>query len=228
MIDMATYGYCRVSTLDQEDNQSLPEQERKVRAIADYHGVALDALVSEPGVSGSVPFAKRDAGGELFARLVKGDTLIVSKLDRAFRDAEDALATSRILREKGVRLIVADIGVDAVTDNGTGKLFFTILAAMAEFDRFRIKERTEEGRRAKKAQGGHVGGVVPFGYRKEGTGKAAKLIEVEAEQLAIEHIRTLGQSKVSSRKISQSVMTHYGLRVSHVAVCRILKKDNHV
>lgn len=225
---MSTFGYCRVSTLDQEDNQSLPEQERKVRAIADYHGVVLNELVSEPGVSGSVPFAKRQAGGVLFAKLQRGDTLIVSKLDRAFRDAEDALATSRGLRERGVKLIVADIGVDAVTDNGTGKLFFTILAAMAEFDRFRIKERTEEGRRAKRAQGGHVGGVVPFGYRKEGAGKSARLIEVEGEQLAIQHIRSQGAAGVSSRKISQSVMQHYGMKVSHVAVCRILKiKDEH-
>lgn len=225
---MSTYGYCRVSTLDQEDNQSLPEQERKVRAIADYHGVVMDQLVSEPGVSGSVPFARRQAGGELFGKLRAGDTLIVSKLDRAFRDAEDALATSRVLREKGVKLIVADIGVDPVTDNGIGKLFFTILAAMAEFERFRIRERTDEGRKAKRAQGGHVGGVVPFGYRKEGTGKAAKLIEVEAEQLAIQHIRAQGAAGISSRKIAQSVQTYYGLKVSHVAVCRILKKDAHV
>lgn len=225
---MSTYGYCRVSTLDQEDNQSLPEQERKVRAIADYHGVVMDELVSEPGVSGSVPFARRQAGGELFGKLRAGDTLIVSKLDRAFRDAEDALATSRVLREKGVKLIVADIGVDPVTDNGIGKLFFTILAAMAEFERFRIRERTDEGRKAKRAQGGHVGGVVPFGYRKEGTGKAAKLIEVEAEQLAIQHIRAQGAAGISSRKIAQSVQTYYGLKVSHVAVCRILKKDAHV
>lgn len=225
---MGTYGYCRVSTLDQEDNQSLPEQERKVRAIADYHGVALDELVSEPGVSGSVPFAKRQAGGELFGKLRTGDTLIVSKLDRAFRDAEDALATSRVLREKGVKLIVADIGVDAVTDNGTGKLFFTILAAMAEFDRFRIKERTEEGRKAKRAMGGHVGGIAPFGYRTEGSGKSARLVEVDAEQVAIQFIRAQGAAGASSRKIAQSVMAYYGLKVSHVAVCRILKKDAHV
>lgn len=222
---MSTYGYCRVSTLEQEGGQSLSEQERKVRAIADYHGVPLDELAIEPAVSGSVPFAKRQAGGLLFAKLSKGDTLIVSKLDRAFRDTEDALATSRMLRESGVRLIVADIGVDPVTGEGTGKVFFTILAAMAEFERTRIRERTEEGRRAKKARGGHTGGVTPFGYRKEGTGKEAMLVEDYAEQTAIRWILEQGTKGVTSRKISQDVQTYFGMKLSHVAVCRIMKRE---
>jgi DNA invertase Pin-like site-specific DNA recombinase len=44
-------------------------------------------------------------------------------------------------------LIVADMGADPVTDNGTAKFFFTVLAAMAEFDRERILERTLDGGR---------------------------------------------------------------------------------
>jgi len=221
---MSTYGYCRVSTQEQESGQSLAEQERKVRAIADYHGVPLDDLAVEPAVSGSVPFARRQAGGELFAKLTNGDTLIVSKLDRAFRDTEDALATSRMLREAGVRLIVADIGVDPVTGEGTGKMFFTILAAMAEFERARIRERTEEGRRAKKARGGHTGGVTPFGYRKEGIGREAVLVEDYAEQTAAKWIREQGAQGVASRKISADLETHFGFKLSHVAVCRVINR----
>jgi DNA invertase Pin-like site-specific DNA recombinase len=220
---MAAYGYCRVSTFDQADNLSIPDQEHKVMCVAGYHRLELAEMVSEPGVSGSMAFAARPASGALFAKLEPGDTLIVSKLDRAFRDAEDALSTSRALHERGVRLIVADIGVEPVTENGTGRLFFTILASVAEFERFRIRERTADARKAKKAKGGYIGGSAGFGYRVVGERADSRVVEEYPEQVALRWIREQGAAGVPSRKISKDLETHFGFKLSHVSVCRILK-----
>ena len=65
------------------------------------------------------------------ATLQAGDLLIVSRLDRAFRSAADALTKADSWKRLGIRLIVADMGADPVTDNGVAKLFFTVLAAMS-------------------------------------------------------------------------------------------------
>jgi hypothetical protein len=52
-----------------------------------------------------------------------------------------------------------------------------------------IKERLADGRQGKVTKGGHIGGTAPFGYRVEGTGKAAVLVPVPAEQEALKTIR---------------------------------------
>ena len=74
-------------------------------------------------MSGSKPLAERPEGGPLLARLGKGDVLIVAKLDRAFRNAADALATAERLKARKVDLIVADMGSEPVTQNGVSRMF---------------------------------------------------------------------------------------------------------
>src|ERR671917_2564176 len=102
--------------------------------------------------------AERPGGRELLAVLRPGDTVIVAKLDRAFRNAADALATAETWKKRGVDLIVADMGTEPVTQNGVSRMFFGMLALVAQFERERIAERTAEGRAAKRRAGGHIGG----------------------------------------------------------------------
>ena len=93
---MATFGYCRVSTAKQAaEGESLDVQRRQIEGYALMHGLALDDVVIEEGVSGSVPVAERPAAGPLFAKLTKGDVVIAPKLDRLFRSALDALQGRR-------------------------------------------------------------------------------------------------------------------------------------
>jgi hypothetical protein len=125
-----------------DDRSSLDTQRRKIMAAAELAGLTLDELIEEPGVSGGKPLADRPEGGPLLARLVKGDVLIVAKLDRAFRNAADALATAERLKARKVDLIVADMGSEPVTQNGVSRMFFGMLALVAEFERERIKERS--------------------------------------------------------------------------------------
>ena len=152
---MSVFGYIRVSTTEQagDDRTSLDTQRRKIAAAAELSGLSVDQFIEEPGVSGSLPMTGRPEGGPLLDRLVKGDVLICAKLDRAFRNAADALATAERLKARKVDLIVADMGSEPVTQNGVSRMFFGMLALVAEFERDRIKERSAEGRIAKRRDG---------------------------------------------------------------------------
>jgi Resolvase, N terminal domain len=116
----------------------------------------------EAGVSGSVPLADRLEGHRLLADLRAGDVIISAKLDRAFRSAADALGTLEQLKEDKVALHLIDLGGD-VTGNGISKMVFTILAAVAEGERDRIRERIRDAKRHLTAQGVFSGGKRPFG-----------------------------------------------------------------
>lgn len=229
---MTVYGYARVSTAEQATGTSVEDQRRVIHAVAH----ALDTtrpgpyveMVTDPGVSGSVPFHKRPGGGWLNDMLLPGDVIVVSKLDRAFRSAEDALSRSRELEEKGVDLVIADMGPSPVTRNGAGRLFFTMMAALAEFERERISERTADGRTAKQRSGGFVGGKKPFGYCVEGQGRDARLVEDPTEQAAIQAIATARGEGQSLRAVADMVERDFGVKVSYMTVRRIerdLKED---
>jgi DNA invertase Pin-like site-specific DNA recombinase len=223
---MTVYGYTRVSTNEQaaDDRSSLDTQRRKIRAAAELAGLTLDVLIEEPGVSGGKPLADRPEGGPLLARLGKGDVLIVAKLDRAFRNAADALATAERLKARKVDLIVTDMGSEPVTQNGVSRMFFGMLALVAEFERERIRERSAEGRAAKRQSGGHIGGSAPFGYHKIGAGRVARLEPDPAQQAALSDIRKLAADGLASRAIAAAVQQRHGLAVSHVTVRRVLAR----
>jgi len=225
---MAVYGYIRVSTSEQagDDRTSLDTQRRKVAAVAELAGLPLARVFEEPGVSGGTGLAERPGGQELLAALRPGDTVIVAKLDRAFRNAADALATAEAWKKRGVDLIVADMGTEPVTHNGVSRMFFGMLALVAEFERERIKERSAEGRAAKRRAGGHIGGSAPFGYRKVGAGRAARLEPDPEQQAALATMRALAATGIASRAIAAAVQARHGLAISHVTVVNALRRTS--
>lgn len=225
---MPAFGYVRVSTAEQagDDRTSLDTQRRKIGAVAELAGLPLAQVVEEPGTSGGVALAERPGGQALLAALKPGDTVIVAKLDRAFRNAADALAMAETWKRRGVDLIVADMGTDPVTQNGASRMFFGMLALVAEFERERIKERSAEGREAKRKAGGHIGGDVPFGYRKLGAGRAARLEPDPAQQAAIGTMRELRATGHSLRAIAAEVAArHQGVRVTAPTVRAVLARE---
>jgi putative DNA-invertase from lambdoid prophage Rac len=183
------YIYARVSTAEQaaEGATSIDEQIRKGNAVATLEAAdKFDIATSiDAGVSGSLPLAARPAGAELLAQLTRGDTLVATKLDRVFRNAEDALKTSREFQERGIDLILIDLGIKPVGSSATARMFFSMLAIMAEYERGMIHERTQAGRAAKTKLNGHLGGQAPYGMRVVGTGRQAQLELNPAEQEVI-------------------------------------------
>jgi hypothetical protein len=80
-----------------------------------------------------------------------------------------------------------------------------------------MRERVVDGREAKRRVGGHVGGNTPFGYRKEGIGRAARLVAIPEQQDALCRMKALRGEGKSLRAISAELAAQ-GHRVSHVAV----------
>ena len=94
----------------------------------------------------------------LVDRVTAGDTVVVTKLDRFARSTQDALNTMATLTERGVSLVVLNMGGDVVdTSTAIGKLLITVLAGIAEFEADLIKERQLEGIAAAKARGVYKG-----------------------------------------------------------------------
>src|ERR1700677_2248069 len=128
-------GYIRVSTLDQSRNGvSLEAQEERLRAYCTAAGLHLVALIREDGVSASIPLADRPQGAELLAAMKNGVAHVVTlKLDRLFRDAEDALRQTRAWDKAGVALHLVDMGGQSInTASAMGRMMLTMMAAFAE------------------------------------------------------------------------------------------------
>ena len=215
---MAVYGYVRVSTARQaSEGESLEVQRRQIEGYALMHGLALDDVVVEEGVSGSIPVAERPAAGPLFAKLTKGDVVIAPKLDRLFRSALDALKVVEELKARRVALHLLDLGGD-ISGNGLSKLFLTIAAAFAEAERDRIRERIEQVKADQKARGRYLGGKVPFGFRR---GDDGELVH-EAEQEAIREMAALRAEGETLRAIA-TAMAAKGHRISHEDVAGVLR-----
>src|SRR5271156_1644951 len=166
-------AYGRVSTADQaaDGTTSISEQVRKAKAIADLRGASSFDFITftDEGVSGSIPLAERPAGQEMLQAAKKGDIIVAAKMDRLFRSASDALNTAEALKARGVDLVLVDMGTSPVTENGTAKMFFGMLALVAEFERGRIAERMQDGRKGKKQRNGHLGGIAPYGFKVVGS-----------------------------------------------------------
>ncbi len=212
---MAVYGYVRVSTTRQaEEGLSLDVQRRQVEGYALMHGLVLDRVFVEEGVSGSVPLAERPAGGELMSLLRRGDAVIAAKLDRAFRSALDALQVVQELGRRGVALHLLDVGGDVA--NGHGRLFVTIVAAFAEAER----ERIADVKRDQRGRSRFLGGRRPFGYRVTGGGD---LVEDGREQAALARARELRAGGASLRGIAAALAAE-GVEVSVPTLQRTLAR----
>ena len=225
-------GYRRASTADQckDDRSSLQTQEDIIEGYARTRGADKWGvqIFTDAGVSGAVKLASRPAGSELLAAMAPGDTVIASKLDRMFRSASDAIAMFDMFKERGVDLVLYDISHEPVSA-GVGKLIMTILAAVADMERIRIKERTAEGRKAKKAKGGPIG-EVPFGYRKVGEGRAATMEPHAGEQEAARLMRVLYQNRlpypaIARRLASENLLSRAGKPFTSTAIRRVLMRE---
>jgi putative DNA-invertase from lambdoid prophage Rac len=216
---VAVYGYCRVSTLRQaNEGESLDVQRRQIEGYGLMHGLTIDGVMVEEGVSGSVPVEERPVGGQLFAKLERGDLVVAAKLDRLFRSALDALKVVESLKSKGVKLHLLDLGGD-ISGNGLSKLFLTIAAAFAEAERDRIRERISQVKADQKARGRFLGGSVQFGYR---LGEGGRLMPHDAEQEAIREMVARKAQGRSLRAIAAEMQAK-GHKISHVGVAGVLR-----
>ena len=152
---MRLFGYARVST----SQQSLDNQVNTLRT----HKVWKSRIFTDKA-SGST--AKRPGLDLLKVKVEKGDVILVTKLDRLGRDTADMINLIKEFSQMRVAIRFLDDGIS--TEGTMGKMVVTILSAVAEAERARILERTNEGRLEAKAKG------VKFG-RKQSIDREAVL-----------------------------------------------------
>lgn len=131
-------GYARVSTPEQDLAMQLDALDA-AGCYKTFRDVASGAKTARPDLD------------NLLDQIRPGDTLVVWKLDRLGRSMQHLIDTVGMLRDRGVHFRSLTEGIDTATP--TGKLVFHIFAALAEFERDRIIERTEAGLAAARARG---------------------------------------------------------------------------
>lgn len=134
---MALVFYGRSSSVLQESG--LVTQLERARAL----GIDDDHIFAEL-VSGKSK-VNRPKLAELLRFVRKGDTLVITKLDRLGRSASDLHTIAKQLQDKGVHLRVLDQSID--TSSSAGRALFGMIAVFAEFERDLIEERRTEGMR---------------------------------------------------------------------------------
>jgi DNA invertase Pin-like site-specific DNA recombinase len=192
-------AYIRVST--EEQSTSMDIQETKLRAYCALKDFDLVAILSEPGVSGKIPLYSRPEGARIQELIGRQECshVVALKLDRLFRNAGDALNVSEEWIRRGVNLHIVDMSGSAIdTGSPQGRMFFTMLAGFAEFERSLIAERTSAALQQKKANGQVYCGTTPFGVDAVG----GRLVENPGERLALELMREMRARGLSLRDIA--------------------------
>lgn len=130
------YGYARVSTKGQaKDGNSLEAQEKALRESG-ANEIFVDAFTGTK--------TDRPEFDKLMNKIQKGDTLIVTKLDRFARSMSQGSELVSDLIERGIKVYILNIGV--MDNTPSSKLIRNVFFAFAEFERDMIVERTMEGK----------------------------------------------------------------------------------
>lgn len=135
-------AYVRVSSIDQNE-------ERQIQALEKHN---IDKWFTEK-VSGKDTNRPQLKAMLEFAR--EGDTIYIHDLSRLGRNTADLLKITEQLKDKGINLVSNKESID--TSTATGKLMFTMIAAIAEFERTNLKERQREGIAIAKQKGKYKG-----------------------------------------------------------------------
>jgi len=145
--------YARVSTRDKD--QDPETQLYALRNYASQRG--WEIVVEYVDQASATDLRGRTAWRDLLEHVRAGgiDLVLVTKLDRAFRSSKDTYDNLAYLDQHKVGFIATTQPID--TSTSTGKLLLGVLAAVAEFERALIVERTLEGLSRAKAQGKRLG-----------------------------------------------------------------------
>lgn len=202
MTNKYLFGYARVSTKEQNADSQV---DALVKAGCAEERIFVDFA--------SGTRASRPQWDELLSRLRSGDHLVITKLDRAGRSVQHLVTMLNDLAEREVDLSVIDQGID--TSSPAGRMFFHMLAAIAEFEHDLIVERVRAGLAAARARGRRGGRP----RATTATGQAEVQRMYDERELTVGEIAAL--MKCSRATVYRVLRRDLGDRVSDVDVSRI-------
>ena len=196
---MRTVAYLRVSTTKQADHGvSLAAQRAKVEAYASLYDLELVEIIEDAGASAKS--LDRDGLSRALDMLTTGeaDGLLVVKLDRLTRSVRDLDSLiSRFF--SGDRWSLMSVGEQIDTRTAAGRLVLNVLAAVSQWEREAVGERTKAAMAHKKANREYTGGRVPYGWTLADDG--VKLLVNEAEQAVMTYAHELRSTGLSLRAV---------------------------
>lgn len=135
-------GYARVSTADQN-------LDRQMDALKNY---GIDILYCEK-ISGTKK--SRPELDRMLKEVCDGDTIVIESLSRLGRSVKNLAELMEMFNQRNIRLVSLKETIDTTTP--TGKLLFSIMSSLAQFERDILVERTQEGLKAARARGRNGG-----------------------------------------------------------------------
>ena len=175
-------GYGRTSTFEQQ--AGLEAQLRDLRAVGceKIFEEQVSSVGKRPQLEACLDFVR------------EGNTLVVTKLDRLARSTQHLLEIADRVKSKGAVLHILNLGAD--TGTATGKLMFTVIGAIATFEREMMLERQREGIAKAKAEGKYKG------RKPTARARAAEITALKADGVRpVEIARRLGIGRASVYRV---------------------------
>jgi site-specific DNA recombinase len=207
--------YCRVSSDEQRENQTIEtQQDALARWVAFQNGTyeVVDWYLDD-GVSGTLPWEERCEGSRLVsdARRKAFDVVLCYEVTRLGRDDFGRFIINLAFDLQNLGIAIISITENIDTSTADGRFLLLIKAGLAGYERATLLRRSIDGTNYWAREGIWLGGIVPFGYRKIGSKKTARIVPNE------EILPGLGLSEADAVRLIYHMLADEGVSCVKIA-----------